>query len=403
MIKKTLRIYYMISFIIELSASFFFAVYAVFLVSRGMNLLEISLINGFFMISVLFSEVPTGALADSFGRKSSIVAGCFILAAGKLLYFLSHTFWLLVLSEVVLSVAVSFFTGSKEAWVVDSLKFYGYKGKLEDIFKKECRFATVGVIIGSLSGAYIGCVDISFPWLMGAVSLFFCGIFCWIVMKEEYFSKKKFKLDFSPISCVIKDSITFGWKKKSVLYMILFGTIISFSCMPFNMYWQLIFKDTYNFSVSSLGWIFVGIAVFSLIGSQVSVWFGSMFKKEKNAIVLTQAITAAGMILASLVVGWFSVLAAFLIHEIGRGAIFPLKQAYLNRRIPSEKRATVLSFDSMVNRVGAFSGLLLMGLIANSYSITTAWFFAGLILAVNIPIFLKLKNGEERGGENGTR
>jgi len=57
----------------------------------------------------------------------------------------------------------------------------------------------------------------------------------------------------------------------------------------------------------------------------------------------------------------------------------------------------------MVNRVGAFSGLLLMGLIANSYSITTAWFFAGLILAVNIPIFLKLKNGEERGGENGTR
>jgi len=100
------------------------------------------------------------------------------------------------------------------------------------------------------------------------------------------------------------------------------------------------------------------------------------------------------MICAASFVGLYPVLFWFLIHEGGRGMFKPLKQAYLNKRIESDKRATVLSFDSMISRGGAFVGLLLSGYLAENYSISLSWLTSGIILGVGIFIFLKLKNGD---------
>jgi MFS family permease len=93
-------------------------------------------------------------------------------------------------------------------------------------------------------------------------------------------------------------------------------------------------------------------------------------------------------------IGVVPVLSLFLLHEMGRGMLGPLKQAYLNNRIPSEQRATILSFDSMIGRSGAFLGLLGSGYLANRFGIPLTWFVSGCVLAIGVFIFFKLKNGE---------
>jgi MFS family permease len=201
-------------------------------------------------------------------------------------------------------------------------------------------------------------------------------------------------VDFKPIGKVARDSIAYGWKNKSVMYVIFFGMVMFFSVQAFNMQWPVVFKDSYGLSVPMLGWIYAGISLFVIFGGQLSSKFSRFIGREKDSIILSQAVTVAGMMLASTMLGVAPVLAGFLVHEIGRGMVGPLKQAYLNRRIPSDRRATILSFDSMVIKGGGVLGLIVSGYLAKNYSISLAWLVSGIVLAVSIPVFLKIKNGD---------
>lgn len=390
--KKIIKTYVAFAFLLSLSHAFFFATYQLFLASRGMNLLEINIINMFFMAGVFLLEVPTGAFADVFGRKKSIVAGCFMLSLSMLVYFFGNNFLMFIAAELIGALGLTFLSGALEAWVVDALAYHGYDGELSHVFRREVYATQFGVIFGSLMGGYLGERDLALPWLASAIATFVMGFFAIFALKEQQSERKKFEFNFNPFLKTIKDSISFGYQNKSVWFVVLFGMLLAISVQAMNMQWPFVFQKTYGFSTSNLGWLFAVISGITMLGGQLSKFFANQIKHEKNAIILSQGITAVGIVGASMMFGIVPTLSLFLLHEMGRGMIGPLKQAYLNHRIPSEQRATILSFDSMMGKAGAFLGLLGSGYLANRAGIPFTWFVSGCVLAVGVVIFYKLKN-----------
>lgn len=391
--KKIIRLYWLLAFLFGLSLSFFFATYVVFLVSNGLDLLQVNLINCFFMAGVFVLEVPTGVFSDLIGRKKSYIIACFCFSLSMFVYYLSGTFWMFVIAELIAALAHSFFSGSLEAWLVDSLKYYGHKGELNNVFKREQQFGQIGVVAGAFVGGYVGMTNLALPWLYSSIGMALFGIFCCFAIKEEYALKHTRACGLNAVREIIAESVKYGVRKRSVLYIICFGAIFAFVCQALNMQWQIMFKG-YGLNTDKLGWIFVGISVFIFIGNQLSSWFLKVCRNEKEAILLSQLITGIGILLAS----YFSILdlilTSFLVHEIGRGSFRPLIKTYINKRIPSEQRSTIISFNSMAGMVGTTSGLIMSGWLAKNYSISTAWFFSALVLLIAIPIFFRLKNGE---------
>lgn len=392
--KKIIKTYVTFSFLLSLSHAFFFATYQLFLASRGMNLLEINVINMFFMAGMFLMEVPTGAFADIFGRKKSVVAGCFALSLSMLVYFIGNNFWMFVAAELIGALGLTFLSGALEAWVVDALAFHGYDGELSHVFRRETYATQIGIIFGSLAGGYLGERSLALPWLVSAIATFLVGCFAIFALKEMRSERKKFTLSLDPFRRTISDSIALGYKNKSVWFVILFGMLLAVSVQGMNMQWPFVFQNTFGFFTSKLGWLFVAISVFTMLGGQLSKYISSRIKQEKNAVVLSQGITAIGILGASSMAGVVPVTFAFLLHELGRGVLGPIKQNYLNNRIPSEQRATILSFDSMIGRSGSFLGLLGSGYLANQAGIPLTWFVSGCVLVIGVFIFFKLKNGE---------
>jgi predicted MFS family arabinose efflux permease len=107
-------------------------------------------------------------------------------------------------------------------------------------------------------------------------------------------------------------------------------------------------------------------------------------------IILPQFLTAVAIIITSQVSGLLFMGSAFLLHEFGRGMFTPVKQNYMNNRIESKKRATLLSLESMFTKLGAFTGLLISGFLANSFGINKTWLFSGLLFFIGIIIFLRI-------------
>ncbi len=393
--RKIIHTYWGFVFINALAFSFFFATSQLFLKSQGMNLLQINIIGFVFVAAAFILEIPTGSFADTCGRGRSVATGCFIIAAAFLIYFFATSFWMFILAEIIGALGITFISGALDAWMVDALKHHHYTGKLEKIYADEGFFRLLGLIIGSLSGAYLGETDLSLPWLCSAIGLTLSGFYALLKMRDYHFTPRKPSLNFNwrPLKENAKSSIQYGIKHRSVFYIVIFGAVLAWSLEGVNKQWALTFTD-YGLSVSSLGLMFNGVSLAIFLGGRLAILAVRCIKQEKRCLILTQVVTGVGLLLAGIMFNLELTMIGFYVHEVGRGLFKPLKSAYLNRRLRSQTRATVLSFDSMIGQLGSGLGLLTSGVIAEFFSISLSWIISGAMILIAIPIFLKLKNGD---------
>lgn len=73
----------------------------------------------------------------------------------------------------------------------------------------------------------------------------------------------------------------------------------------------------------------------------------------------------------------------------------PVRQAYLHQLVPSEQRATVVSFDSMVSGAGGVGAQVGLGALGEARSVGSAFVVGGLAMAGAIPLFAAVRR---RGG-----
>ena len=102
-----------------------------------MSMAEVGIINFMFMVGIFFLEIPTGVVADLFGRKISVIWGVVFAGIGCFVYYFSYSFWLFVTAELVIALGHCFISGALDAWVKDSLDFNGYKKSSEQFLVLE--------------------------------------------------------------------------------------------------------------------------------------------------------------------------------------------------------------------------------------------------------------------------
>ena len=101
---------------------FFLPIVVLFWQDNGLSLTQIMILQSMFSIVVVLLEVPTGYLADIFGRKTSIIGGSFFSAFGIIAYSLSHSFYQFLIAEILWAISMSLLSGADSAFIYDTLK-----------------------------------------------------------------------------------------------------------------------------------------------------------------------------------------------------------------------------------------------------------------------------------------
>ncbi|MBI4134563.1 MAG: hypothetical protein HY471_00445 [Candidatus Sungbacteria bacterium] len=393
-VEQTIRCYLLLTAFYRLGISFINATYVTFLLSKGLNLFEANLVNMVFFTTLFLFEIPTGAMADVFGRKASFVAACSFFAISMFLYAASETFWQFAFAEALAAIGHTFASGAFQAWLVDKLRHHGYEGSLTGIFAKEQQIMHGCSIIGAVAGAYLADVNIALPWVGGGCVFFVTLVLALAWMKEEYFVRQPFSVAGGLVAMrdTAKTSIHYGVRHKAIRFVLLMGTAQFFAVMAPNMQWQPFFSQFIE-SKATLGYIFSSMALAMMLGAWFAPKFLARVGSERRALALTQIVIGGG-IAATIAFHWLpAALGTFLIHEVGRGVWKPLKDVYLHDNIPSKERATIVSFESVTHHIGGMMGLLVSGALAQYTSIATAWVVSGGILVASA--MLLFKNGKE--------
>lgn len=377
--RSNIRKYYLFQFFNNLV--FFSPIIVLFWQANGLSMTQIMLLQSIYSLGIVILELPTGAFADYFGKKKSLLIGSLLWTVGIIWYGLSHTFWEFALGEFIVGVGASFISGADRAYIHELLKEVGREKEFMKVEGKARGVVQIAQAVGNLVGGLIGSISLGLTLIATGLSTF---IGCLVGLSFPGIKKepKEGKLSYVQI---IKESIVLVKRNKRLLWLTLFFATFNGLVWPLIFYSQPYLK-LLGIPVFFFGFIFAGFNLISALGSSYTLQF------EKLTNNWTFFIMSLTIVASLLLLGLFPSIYIFPLTSLFLMFVF-MNQTIITDQVlkivPSHKVATILSFQSLVRRVlYAIVGPIL-GIITDTFGLQNALiFYAVLILLVLIPLVI---------------
>lgn len=396
--RSIIRRYLLISGLYTLSASVIWGVNTLFLLDAGLNIFQVFIANALFTASMAIFEIPTGVLADTAGRRLSFLISVVVLAIGTLGYVgaaaIDGGLLLFVVMSIVLGLGYTFYSGAVEAWLVDALNAANYGEELDRVFATGAIVSGVAMLIGSLGGGLLGSIDLAIPFLVRVGLLAALFVIAFAVMHDIGFTTHPLSLDTLPAEMgrVARTSITYGWKQPPVRLILIISFIqMGFISWTFGAWQPYLLRLLGREEVWVAGVVAALISLATIAGNSVVEWFTRYCGKRTTLLLWAAGIQTAAAVGVGLVSSFWIALPLLLLMMGTLGVMGPVKQAFLHQTIPSEQRATIVSFDSLVGSGGGFASQTGLGYLSQVRSISAGFVTGGLTTVIVLPLLLALR------------
>jgi MFS family permease len=383
-----------------LASSFIWGINTIFLLDAGLSNVEAFAANAFFTAGMVLFEIPTGVVADTRGRRFSYVLGAFTLFASTLLYLLMWQLraplWGWAIASILLGLGFTFFSGATEAWLVDALSATGFRGHLEHVFGRAQTVGGAAMLIGTVAGGAIAQVtNLGVPYIIRALMLGVTVLVALRYMRDIGFTPAPRGDPIGAVRTVLRGSIDGGFRNRPVRWLMLAapfaagtGIYVFYASQPYLL--QL-YGDKTAYSIA-------GLAAAILAGVQIAAglvvpWVRRLFSRRTDALLASSVLGIAVLAVLGLQPGFVAALVLLAVWAFVGALTMPMRQAYLNGVIPSEQRATVLSFDSLMGSAGGVVAQPALGGVADANGYAASLLVAAGIEVLEIP-FVLLARGE---------
>ena len=340
---------------------------------------------------VLF-EVPTGIVADTVGRRASYLLGTLTLAGSTLLYVLlwklRAPFWEWAVVSMLIGLGFTFFSGAVEAWLVDALNATGFTGALESVFGRGQVVSGVAMLTGSVAGGLIAQqTSLGVPFVFRGLILLAMFVLAFRVMHDLGFSPRKGANAVTEIRQIASASIDYGWRVPAVKWLMveaLFtGGVGIYGFYALQPYLLRLYGDPHAYLIAGLAAAIVAGA--QILGGLLAPRIRRLFHRRTSALIATAAIGVAVMALLGIIEIFWVVIALVVVWALLFAASMPIRQTYINGMIPSEQRATILSFDSLMGSTGGVWAQPVLGRVADLWGYGPSYVVGAAISVLAIP------------------
>jgi MFS family permease len=247
----------------------------------------------------------------------------------------------------------------------------------------------VFMLIGTTAGGLLGQVDLWIPYVARAVILVPAFLLGLLVMRDLGFKPRALTLGSfgHETRRIAREGVTYGLSSRVVRF-IMFASLVQCVFFMYGFYsWQKYFLDLLG---SDLVWVTGVIA--ALVG--LTQIFGNMLVGRITArvpdrgliLMVCAGVTTVTVIGAALVQQFWVAVPLYLVSTIAFGISVPVKQGWLNARIPSQQRATIISLDALFGDGGSTVGQVGLGWLSQTVSIPFAWLVGGLTQVIGVPL-----------------
>lgn len=396
--RRTIAGYYTLAGLYTLSAAAIWGVNTLFLLDAGLSFFEVFVANAAFSLGTVLFEVPTGVVADTMGRRASFLLSVAVLAASTLVYVglaeLEAGVVAFAAASVLMAVGFTFYSGAMEAWLVDALAAGGYDGTLDRVFARGSQVTGAAMLAGTVGGGVLGQIDLSIPYLVRSGLLAAVFAIAYVIMHDVGFEPRRVAAMQLP-SEVVRNGrvgVSFGWGQRPLRLLMLasavqmgFFTWAFYASQPYLL--ELLESD----AVWVAGVVTSAIALSTIVGNQI-VNVASRYCGRRTTMLVAAAIVQTGAaVVLGLADSFWVALPALLVVTGALGVASPVRQSYLHQLVPSQQRATVVSFDAMVSGVGGVGGQVGLGALGEARAVGTAFVVGGAATVAALPLLVAVR------------
>lgn len=347
---------------------------------------EILELQALFGLAVAVFEVPTGYIADLFGRKTSVVLGSFISGVTFSFWPIAHTYWSFAAIEVSLALGCSLVSGAEDALMYESIPTGATRKKVIGAFNTWGLLAEVCASL--LAGALVMYSFSAVTWAQATVGWlpFFISIF----LVEPPRSRLSEGSHSERIREVFRHIL---WNDP--LTRLIFMNFVMWGLSSFCVVWLLQqYWVEAGISLSWFGVMWAGLMLVSVFTSRFAHAIEARLGADRTLLLIAAA-PIAGYLLMAFAPALVGIFAGSLFY-VTRGLTYVVYQDAFNWRVPSAFRATANSMQSLFFRLGFVPIGPLLGSVADSHGLTTclaslAGAFAVIAIGLLLPLIRRIE------------
>jgi MFS family permease len=370
------------------------AIWVVYLYDyRGFSLVEITTLDSLFFLVAVLAELPTGVVADRFGRKVSLLCGSLTLTVAVFVFGIADNFVIVLVSYVFWGLATAFQSGADSALLYDSMR---EAGRTSEYTQVQGRLNAVGFAAG-LAGGLIGApiaaaTNLAVP-VIASAGLAALTIGVALSLREP----PRGEHAHASYLAVMRASLARPRRDPGLRYALLFTALASGS--TFTVFSQPFLLE-HEVGVGLLGVLNMPLRIAAVAGSLYAYRVAAALG-DWRFFALTPLL--GGVALMGLA-GWDSVYAYALFVPLALSGPMraPVMVRYINDRTPSEVRASVLSLRTLAVSAGMLALEPLAGYLAESYGFRVAFAALAGFCVVSLSVVLWLwRRAEARVAQGG--
>jgi len=368
-------------------------VWIVFLtIDRGFSLTQVTAAEGLFLVGVLLLEVPTGAIADRYGRSRSMALGALALGVAVLVFAFTNSFSILLASFLTWSVASALMSGADMALLFDTLKAAGREHEYERLAGRGLALQWGGVGVATfLGGPVAALLDARATIFIGAATCLLTAAVA-ISIWEPPHAKQQGEQPAYWRSIPAAFGEAWGAVDVRIIIALAGTAFAALEAVHYLVQPYLVDRDVEVgvwFSLLQVPMLLAGLGG-SLVAGRVTARTGAA-----RACLFGPLLGAACYAGLSLAPG-LAAYAALPLLMVVSSCVEPIATGYINRRVGSERRATVLSIASMFRSLVLAALAPSLGFATDRWGLAEAFAIGGAValvsaLAFGLPLLFRAR------------
>ncbi|WP_079316306.1 MFS transporter [Microbispora sp. GKU 823] len=406
--------YAAIEFLTWLPTGLMLAPMVLLMSARGLDIAEVGLVGGAYSVTIVVLELPTGGLADVLGRRPVLAASAVVSVAGLVVMALAHSVWPFLVASVLKGVARALSSGPAQAWYVDTLHArYGPAADLKPGLAAGNVAGSAALALGTLAGGLLPLAvrrdPLAAPVWAGAGAAIVLLVAVLVLMREPSRTGRGPGRAAARVAEVIRDvpvtivaGIRLGLADRALgrLLLLAAGAGVMLNSIEMLTPGRLA-ALTGGSETGGATYAFVTFAGFAAnaLGSSLAPPVARLVRGSVRAAASATVVTGAAVVAlaASTVLrgaaGVVATAAAYVLLFTALAVASLLRSELLHQRVAADRRATVMSVDSLQLQFGGMLSSLCLVPLAGIAGVGPAWALTAVVVLASALLYVRLPAG----------
>ncbi len=356
-------------------------IWMLFLSYRGLGLVQIGLVESIFQLSQLLFGIPAGAIGDILGRKTSILLSIFTKVLSYVLILMANDFTGYAASFLFGAASLVFYNSASESITYESCLITGKSDDYKKIYGNILALSFICTALGIAVGGFIANNKFEYVYYASLIILMLAIIPALLFSETRGIAVNGPPGGKPGLIKLLVSSVNEVASKPLIVYLLVLYTSITLVDMTIYMYCQRYFQGM-GVPIYFIGIILAVDSVFAAFGARLANAL-ARFPTKDVLVLIPLMIFGAYAILSSLntvfAIPFLFVATIFVV------AYWPILSDLINSRVPSQNRATILSFKSQLTGAAVMVVFPVVGFFAEHSSLSSAFLW---LLAFMVPLVI---------------